>query len=282
MRFFPFFHMQENPFGESPNPNFFYPTTTHRAALQKIYWALRENKAFLLVTGNAGSGKTLLSRVIFENLKANNNIAAILNPNLDPLNFLKSLYREFAIDEQADLSKLDTFASKLIADQKAGRQNILLVDEAQGLPFETLEFIRILTNLETENVKLLQVVLFAQTEILEKIQSPKLKQLQQRIFLNLKIERLTLEDSKEYISYRIEKSHGGNFVRFDDSAVRMIWTLSFGNPRIINKICEASLMLAENQQVRTITKNEIKRLPLIEMGIVKPSLLNRIFRGARV
>lgn len=276
MRFFPFYHLQENPFGETPNPKFFFAAQSHRSVLQKILWSINEDKAFVLVVGAVGSGKTLLSRVVFEEVEAQANVATVMNPNLDPLEILKTIYREFNIKAEADLTKIDELAAFLHSQVAQGRKNILLVDEAQALPFATLEFLRILTNLETADQKLLQIVLFAQPEMEKRIQHPSLAQLQQRIFLQTKIERLTLSETKKYIQNRIEIAGGGNFLRFDESAIRWIWTQSMGNPRLINKICEAAILFGERHEIRRFNREELRRLPLKELGIFKITFLNRL------
>jgi general secretion pathway protein A len=276
MRFFPFYHLQENPFGETPDPKFYFAAQSHQSVLQKILWSIQENKAFVLVFGTVGSGKTLLSRVVFEQVKAQANIATLMNPNLDPLQILKTIYREFGIESEADLTKIDELASFLQSQVTLGKKNLLIIDEAQGLPFATLEFLRILTNLETANQKLLQIVVFAQPEMEARIQHPSMVQLQQRIFLRTKIERLSLIETKKYIQNRIEIAGGGNFLRFDDTAVRWIWIQTMGNPRLINKICEASILFGEKLGIRRFTKDEMRRLPANELGISRPTLMRRI------
>lgn len=275
MRFLSFYHMKENPFGESPNARFYFSTATHDSVLRKLLWGIQENKGILFTTGSVGSGKTLLLRVLFEKLANQSYIATLMNPNLDPQQALEVIYREFGISEKAELSKLDVFADFLVSAENAGKRCLILVDEAQGLPEETLEFLRILTNLETTQRKLLQVVLFAQPEMEKKVQHPRLVQLQQRIFLQLKIERLTKEETRSYVQHRLEVSGGGNFVRFDDSATTWIWSQSRGNPRIINKICEACLLFGGIHSIRRFSKVEMSRIPLKEFGIAPVSFATK-------
>lgn len=267
MRFLSFYHMKENPFGESPNANFYFSTATHESVLKKLLWGIQENKGILFTTGSVGSGKTLLLRVLYEKLVSKSYIATLMNPNLDPQQTLEAIYREFGISERPELSKLDVFANFLVSAENEGKRCLILVDEAQGLKEDTLEFLRILTNLETSERKLLQVVLFAQPEMEKKVQHPRFEQLQQRIFLQLKIDRLTKEETKSYIQHRLETSGGGNFVRFDESATTWIWTQSRGNPRVINKICEACLLFGSIHSIRRFSKAEMNRIPLKEFGI---------------
>lgn len=278
MRFLSFYRMKENPFGESPNVKFFFSTSSHESVLKKLFWGIQENKGILFTTGPVGSGKTLLLRMLFERFSTSGHVATLMNPNLNPQQALETIYREYGIQEEANLSKLDVFANFLVKAEQDDKRCLILVDEAQGLPNETLEFLRILTNLETPHKKLVQVVLFAQPEMSKSIQHPNLLQLQQRIFLQLGLDRLSKDETKLYIQHRIEISGGGNFVRFDDSASQWIWSHSKGNPRVINKICEACLHFGAVNAIRRFSKEELSRLPLKELGLQTSSFTTRFLQ----
>lgn len=153
MNFQEFFQLRESPFGETPDTRFFYPSQAHREALQKACWAVEENKAFVLITGEAGSGKTILSRVLHDCFANEAHLAMVVNPVMTPESLLQTICHDFGI-ESSSAHTLQTLSEWLTQGAEEGKRSLLIVDEAQTLSFECLEFIRLLTNLETSNRKL--------------------------------------------------------------------------------------------------------------------------------
>lgn len=262
MQFRDFFNLRENPFGESPDPQFYFPSVSHEAALQKLAWAIEENKSFLLVEGEVGVGKTLLSRTLRDMLGEEAHSAFVLHPFASPADLLAHICRDFGFGES-----LEELNRALLAAAAAGRRAVLIVDEAQSLSADCLELIRQLTNLETEKRKLLQIVFFAQPEFSARLAAPALRQLEQRLQLRISLAPLSEEDTAAYVRHRLEKAGGGNFVRFDAEALRFIYRQSRGAPRLVNKICELALRFAAHHQIRQITGNWLHTLPLHQVGV---------------
>jgi type II secretory pathway predicted ATPase ExeA len=278
MQFREFFNLKENPFGESPDPYFYFPALPHEAALRKISWAIEENKSFTLVEGEVGNGKTMLSRAVHDIFREEANVAVIVHPHSDPVTLLSTICKDFGFSN--DLNSLN---AAMLEAASAGKRNILVVDEAQSLSDSCLEFLRQLTNLETDKRKLLQIVFFAQPEFSARLCSPRLRQLQQRLQLTVTLSALSKDDTAAYIRHRLEKAGAGNFVRFEAEALEWIYRRSGGAPRLINKICELSLRFAAQQQLRHIQASWIRTLPLQQVGFqsARKSLLSAIFGGQR-
>jgi MSHA biogenesis protein MshM len=278
MKFLEFFNLQENPFGDSPDTRFYFPSRPHEAALRKLAWALEEGQSFLLVTGEVGAGKTLLSRMIHSVYEADGPVAALVHPANDEKELLAAITRDFGLPSGNGLPELQDF---LLAAARENRRARLLLDEAHRLSDACLEFVRLLTNLETERRKLLQVVLFAQPELEARLEMPALRQLHQRIRLHVRIDQLDRADCEAYIRHRLERAGGGNFVRFEPRAVAEIQRLSRGIPRLVNKITELALRFAALEGRRYIEARWITQLPLGEVGVKRPGLLRQFLGGAR-
>jgi general secretion pathway protein A len=271
MNFLEFFYLQENPFGETPDTRFYFPARPHEDALRQISWALELNKGFTLVTGDAGSGKTMLSRLLYHSMTEEARFAFILNPTITEEELLRTICREFHVPLPAGKTADIEFLNQVLLERvRKGQRNILVIDEAQCLSDTSLEFVRLLTNLETDKRKLLQVVFFAQNELEQRMRQLQLRQLRQRVALHVKLPFLTAEDTAGYIRHRLEKVGGGNFVRFDPAAVRRIHRLSGGAPRMVNKICELALRFAALERVRLVDLKLLNSLPLEQVGL-RPS-----------
>jgi general secretion pathway protein A len=268
MSFREFFYLQENPFGETPDTRFYFPARPHEEALRQISWALEVNKGFTLVTGDAGSGKTMLSRLLYHSMNEEARFAFILNPTISEEELLRTICREFNVPLPAGKpADLECLNQVLLDRVRKGLRNILVIDEAQCLSDTSLEFVRLLTNLETDKRKLLQVIFFAQNELEERLRQLQLRQLRQRVALHVQIPFLTLEDTAGYIRHRLERVGGGNFVRFDPAAVKRIHRISGGAPRMINKICELALRFAALERARLIDTKLLANLPLEQVGL---------------
>lgn len=263
MNFQEFFYLKENPFGETPDPRFYFAARPHEHALRQLAWALEQRKGFTLVTGDAGSGKTTLSRLLYGAYRDEAAFAFVLNPALDPAGLLQAVCRELGADGDSPAALNEI----LLKRAKLGIRNVLVIDEAQVLSDATLEFVRLLTNLETDNHKLLQVILFAQPELARRLEDDSLRQLRQRITLQLALPFLDEETTEAYIRHRIEKAGGGSFVRFDQAAVRKIHRLTGGAPRLVNKACELALRCAALGGTRLVTASLVDSMPVESVGL---------------
>ncbi len=270
MNFQEFFYLKENPFGETPDPRFYFAARPHDEVLRQLAWALEERKGFILVTGEAGSGKTTLSRVLYSAYRDEAAFAFILNPHQEAACLLRAVCREFGLGE----SSLEALNEHLLYRATQGLRNVLVIDEAQAMSDEALEFVRLLTNLEANNRKLLQVVFFAQPEIKRRLENPRLIQLRQRIVLELAVPFLDESSTADYIRHRIERAGGGSFVRFDSEAVRRIHNITSGTPRLINKACELALRCAALQGARLVSAEIVRSMPAASVGLRKRSLLS--------
>jgi len=258
-----FFNLELNPFGETPDPDFYYASHQHNRALTNLDSALRQGKGFSILSGEVGTGKTLLTRILLSSVSSRANTALILYPKFTELELLQAIVEEFEIPTsnvelktvKAYLDHLNRF---LLASIDHGKNSILFIDEAQAMTVEALEMIRLLTNLETKTQKLLQIVLIGQPELLQTLEQPELRQLKQRVGTQAVLQGLDVVETERYIKSRIEQVGNGNFLRFESGAIKVIHELSSGMPRRINQLCEKVLMAAESERVRLINADFVR------------------------
>lgn len=242
-----FYGLNANPFDISPDPKFFYGTPRHNEALASLYHGIERRKGFIVVTGEVGTGKTLLARCLFQSLQWQKiSFAFIFNPLLSTLEFLQYSLNDLGI-ASAGKSKGELLAElnrHLIARHRQHSTTALIIDEAQLLSWELLEEVRLLTNLETAQQKLLQIVLIGQPELDEKLESQDLRQLKQRIALRCRLEPLSQDQARQYIISRLWLAGGKERSKtiFPDATVELIHRYSNGIPRLVNTICEAALI----------------------------------------
>jgi general secretion pathway protein A len=274
-----FFRLERNPFGETPDPEFFHASLTHENALGALNSCVLQGRGFALMTGEVGMGKTLTSRIFLTALEGACNTALILYPRLSETELLQTICEEFEIAgvggaKRTTKGYLDLLNAFLLEGAAAGRSSILVIDEAQSMPAETLEAIRLLSNLETRTEKLLQIVMIAQPEIRETLARPELRQLRQRISVDVNLEPMSAREVERYVKSRLETAGGGNFVRFDAGAIALVHRLSGGIPRRINQICEALIEGASKSRIRLIDARFARR----ELGL-GGSVFSRILSG---
>ena len=269
MNFLEFYGLKEDPFRLSPDPVYFYPSRSHQVALDSLDYTVEQKEGFCLISGEPGTGKTTLLKVFIDRWKERANIALILTPRLNPEEFLQALLEELNVecaDIEMEMEKkkgrgkidmLKAFRNFLLEMSERKRPVIIIVDEAQELPDETLEELRLLSNLETEKEKLLQIILVGQSEIESRLTASSLRQLDQRITVRARLVPLTAGEITAYINHRLIRA-GKGFLRLDDKMVRMIKSFSMGVPRIINVITSRTIMAAYLEGQNVVTARHVR------------------------
>lgn len=241
-----FFGFKEKPFKLVPNPEYFFLSKSHEEALAHLNYAISQGDGFVQITGEVGTGKTTLCRAFLESLDRNTRAAYIFNPKLSPKQLLMTILDEFDIRSGRETTKelIDGLNSFLMHNKTRGNKVILLVDEAQNLSKNVLEQLRLLSNLETNKDKLIQIILVGQPELGAMLESHDLRQIGQRITLNYHLTPLKFNETKEYIQYRINIAAQRKGIKFDRSAYYQIFKYSKGIPRLINIVCDRALLTA--------------------------------------
>ena len=257
------FGLQEAPFSLTPNTGFYYGLPPHEEALQVLNWALAQGEGFIKVTGEVGTGKTLLCRKLLSELGSEARpvrLAWLPNPHLTPAELRIALALELglAVRDQSELDLTDRIHRHLISLHQQGSRVVVLIDEAQALPDETLEAIRLFGNLETESSKLLQIVLFGQPELDARLAKPHLRQLRQRIGFSYCLRPLRFDETRAYLEHRLQVSGYRGAPLFAGRAMRLLWRASRGIPRLINILAQKCLMLAYGQGVRQIDSRLVR------------------------
>ena len=267
-----FFGFKEKPFKLVPNPEYLFLSKSHEEALAHLTYAISHGDGFVEITGEVGTGKTTLCRVFLGSLDTSIEAAYIFNPKLDALQLLKAINDEFGIDSKPDNTKdlIDILNEFLIEKKAAGHKVLVLIDEAQNLSLEVLEQLRLLSNLETTQEKLLQIILVGQPELGAMLSSHQLRQLGQRITINCQLDPLTPQETMDYIRHRISLASHRAGPPFEKASYRAIYEYSQGIPRLINIACDRVLLNAFGRNsfkiTGSITKEAIKELTQKKSG----------------
>jgi general secretion pathway protein A len=261
-----FFNLKRNPFEITPDPAFLFPTRRHNEALAALYYGVRRHKGFVVLTGEVGTGKTLLLRCLLQLLRQSNDVAYayIFNSRLSPTEFLQYVAGDFGLPTAGkNKSELLLDLSRYVVSRGIKKQTtVLVVDEAHHLSAEILEEIRLLTNLETAQEKLLQILLVGQPELDEKLDSVGLRQLKQRIAARAHLTALDPAETRGYIANRLRLA-GGEMqldALFPEATVDAIYRHSRGFPRLINTICENTLIASYARQARIVTPEMVEEI----------------------
>lgn len=254
-----FYDLRERPFALSPDPDYLYPSRVHREALDYLRYGLESHAGFIVITGEIGSGKTTLLQTLLRGLDTQTTVGRIVNTMLEPRELLETIMIDFGLDP-AGHSKpllLRDLAQYLVDQRLAGRMVLLVIDEAQNLSLAALEELRMLSNLETEKSKLLQIVLVGQPNLRDKLATRELEQLRQRITVSYHLQPLDAEETANYINHRLRRAALGTPLEFRRDVTDEIHARSRGVPRVVNVICDAALVFGYAEERRQID------LPLI-------------------
>ncbi len=245
-----YYGLTEPPFSITPNPRFLFYSAKHREAFNHLLYGIRERKGFVQLTGEVGAGKTTLCRALLEQLDGHFATALILNPVMSADELIKAIAIEFGLPVSG-LDRLDTVAAinRFLLQQVERRQDtVLIIDEAQDLTDELLEQVRLLSNLETDNRKLLQIVLLGQPELRDRLNNPRLRQLRQRITVRYHLLPLKRAEVNLYIQHRLEVSGAKGAPHFTHLALWRVYGYSQGVPRLVNAVCDKALLAGFVQQ----------------------------------
>ncbi len=294
-----FYGLKEKPFSLTPDPKFLYLSKQHQGALDHMSYGIKQKEGFMTIVGDVGTGKTTLCRCLLDRLDNTVQVALILNPMLSDIdllrtclydlridpslylahtpvdvipgdpgqmapnavggNNLKSLEEKSLIDCLSKKELIDVLNAFLLRQHEENKSTVLIIDEAQNLSLDVMEQVRILSNLETEKEKLLQIIFVGQLELTEKLNRPELKQLNQRISIRYQIPPLTREETYNYVNHRVMIAGTISRIRFNSSALKTIYNYSKGYPRLINLVSDRALLSAFNAQTDSIETSHVKQ-----------------------
>lgn len=239
-----FYGLKERPFNVTSDPSFFFLSRKHKEALSHLLYGVSQRKGIIVVTGEIGTGKTTLCRFFLNQLEKGIKTALILNPHFSEIQLLEAIVKDFGINARfkSRLSFIWELNRFLLSESEYGNNVALIIDEAQNLKPNQLEQVRLLSNLETDKDKLLQIVLVGQPELNRKLELYDLRQLQQRVMVKYHIMPLGEDEIKEYIEHRLNVAGSLNRVRFTEEAIKAVVDFSCGTPRLINIICDRALL----------------------------------------
>ena len=256
-----FYGLKQAPFDITPNPRFLFHSSKHREAFNHLLYGIRERKGFVQLTGEVGAGKTTLCRALLEQLDGKFSTALILNPVLSGDELMKAIATEFGLDVKGRdrLETVSAIGEFLLKQIEHGKETVLIIDEAQNLTEELLEQVRLLSNIETDDRKLLQIVLMGQPELRDRLNSPRLKQLRQRITVRFHLAPLTRVEVAQYIEHRLHVSGGQGKPVFTIPALWRIYNYSGGIPRLVNAVCDKALLASFVQRSHRVTFTMVGR-----------------------
>ncbi len=255
-----FFGLMDHPFRLTPDTKYFFPSSKHKAVLEVMRYGIQRGEGFIVVTGDPGSGKTMLLRVLLKELDPAFETALIITPTLEPKELLQAILEDLGVafnssdTKERLVKKIREYLVDLVHKEK---RLLLVIDEAQNLPLSSIEEIRLLSNLEMEDRKLVQILLAGQPSLASKLKSPELSQLAQRISVWEHVAHLSPEETIWYVQHRLGKA-GGSHIPIEKGAEKLLYRTTHGIPRLINKVMDRSLLVMAAKFQRRLTKRILK------------------------
>ena len=270
-----FYRLRERPFALTPDPDYLYPSRVHQEALNYLRYGIESHAGFIVITGAIGSGKTTLLQTLLRGLDSQTTVARLMNTLLDPRELVEAAMIDLGLDPPVGTSKpamLKKLGEFLVAERSAGRLVLLVIDEAQNLSLPALEEIRMLSNLETEKSKLLQIVLIGQPDLRDKLDRPELEQLRQRITVSYHLEALDADETARYVNHRLARAALSAPLEFPRNVTDRIHARSGGVPRLINVIGDAALVFGYGEERAVIDESLIEEViaDLDATGVLGP------------
>lgn len=260
----------EKPFSLTPDPKYLYKSESHANALELLQYAIRRREGFVVITGDIGTGKTTLCRALMEQLDRKTFTALVLNPFLSEDDLLRLILQDFGVVSREEIKRgrlagvskqelIDTLNEFLLSLLPLRACALLILDEAQNLPRQVLEQIRILSNLETHKEKLLQIVLVGQLNLRDVLRSPDLRQLDQRVSIRYELNPLTRDETGAYVAHRLAIAGGGAAISFTPGALDLVHRCTGGIPRLINLVCDRGLLCGYSERSTWVTPEMIRK-----------------------
>lgn len=272
-----FFQLKENPFNMTPDPTFMYCSKRHMELLSSLQYGVEWQKGFIEITGEIGTGKSTVTRLFLDSIKDQAHTALVLNPYLSEIQLLQTIVEDFGITVAKVNKKalFDALNSFLFDVHEEGSTAVLIIDEAQNLSVKALEQIRLISNLETQKQKLIQIILVGQPELREHLQKPALKQLRQRMAIRYHLTPLDRAETEEYVVHRLRVAGAPRgSVTFTAEAITRLYRYSEGVPRLINVVCDKVLLLGYVRETKDITGVIVEEAIREIEGVLPTSLKN--------
>jgi general secretion pathway protein A len=280
-----YYGLAEKPFSLTPDPKYLYKSQSHGSAFDLLQYAIRRREGFVVMTGDIGTGKTTVCRALLEHIDRKTFSALVLNPFLSEEDLLKLILQDFGVVSREDVKSgrlarvtkqelIDALYDFLLGLLPLRASAVLIIDEAQNLPLKVLEQIRILSNLETDKDKLLQIVLVGQLDLKMLLRSPEMRQLDQRVSIRYELKPLTRSEVAAYIAHRLALA-GGSAVSFEEKALQLIHKFAKGIPRLVNLICDRTLLAAYSARTNRISPGLVQSA-VNSLELRPPSVSERI------
>jgi general secretion pathway protein A len=260
----------EKPFSLTPDPRYLYRSESHANAFELLQYGIRRREGFIVVTGDIGTGKTTLCRALLDQLDRRTFTALVLNPFISEDDLLRLILQDFGVVSREEMKRgrlaavsrqalIETLNEFLLSLLPLRAKALLIIDEAQNLPRPILEFIRMLSNLETDKEKLLQIVMVGQLNLKDVLRSPELRQLDQRVSIRYELRPLAAEETVAYVAHRLTIAGGGALVSFTPKALQSVYKYSGGVPRVINLLCDRALLAAYSERATRVTPEMVRK-----------------------
>ncbi len=273
-----FFGFREKPFNITPDPKYLYLSDQHQEAIAHLRYGIEQRGGFVVITGEVGTGKTTLCRHLLNQMDDRTEGAIIFNPNLSEIELLKAINSDFGIDASSETKKelIDELNRFLLEERLRGKNMVLIIDEAQNLKPAVLEQIRMLSNIETEKEKLIQIILIGQPQLKELLARPELEQLSQRVTARYHLGPLSRKETCKYIQHRLDVASNGDGVSFALAAMKSVYRFSRGTPRLINVVCDRALLGAFTAGTEGPISKKIVKQAISEVSGPRPSVSERM------